>query len=208
MRGLFMDIFGLLQTETLAFAQFKSLGIFTLILVCYSLFIFYFYRFLARKNVVSLDLKQYNKYQFGAIYRMFAVLFFIIEYLFILPFVTFFWFGVLSIIVLLVAQGLEIHQILLLSAALIGTIRITSFVSEDLARDLAKMVPLALLGFSLTTPSFFQIDAVLAKISLVPSLLIGTTGFLVFIVSVEIVMRVIDATSGIFRNNSDDEESD
>ena len=33
----------------------------TAVIVIYSLFVFYFYRFLAKKNIINLNLHQYNK---------------------------------------------------------------------------------------------------------------------------------------------------
>jgi len=183
----------------------KTLILFTFAIVVYSIFIFYFYRFLARKNIINLDLSKFNKYEFGAIYRFFAIIFFIIEYIVILPFVTFFWFGILSILLLLLADGLEITSILVVSAGLVGAIRVTSFVSEDLSRDLAKMIPLAFLGLALTTSNFFNVDIIRGKLMEVPQLILLSTDFLVFIILVEIVLRSLDLLVGLFRHEDEEE---
>ncbi len=185
-------------------SSMKTLAIFTLVIVAYSVFIFYFYRFLARKNIINLDLSKYNKYQFGGIYRFFAIIFFIIEYIIILPFITFFWFGVLAILILLLAE-LELELILIVSAVLIGAIRITSFISEDLSRDLAKMIPLAFLALALTSSTFLDINVVVDKFYQVPLLLSDAMSFLLFIVIVEIVMRVLDFIANIFRKDGTEE---
>jgi hypothetical protein len=185
-------------------ASFKTLIIFTLVLVFYSVFIFYFYRFLARKNVINLDLSKYNKYEFGGVYRFFAIFFFILEYIIILPFVTFFWFGVLSILILLLAQGLTPTQVLIASVSLIGAIRITSFISEDLSRDLAKMIPLALLALALTSGQFFDLGIIIGKLDQVKPLLANAISFLVYIVIIEIVLRIFDFIGGLFRKKESD----
>ncbi|MBT7706214.1 hypothetical protein HN747_02090 [archaeon] len=184
---------------SLQFNNLKTLVLFTFGIVIYSVFIFYFYRFLAKKNIINLDLSKFNKYEFGAIYRFFAIIFFIIEYIVILPFVTFFWFGILSILLLLLADGLAINSILLVSAGLVGAIRITSFVSEDLSRDLAKMIPLAFLGIALTTSEFFTLNLIVDKMMQIPQLISLSANFLIFIILVEIALRSLDLLVGLFR---------
>jgi hypothetical protein len=185
----------------------KTLALLTFGIVIYSIFIFYFYRFLARKNIINLDLSKYNRYEFGTVYRFFAIVFFIIEYIVILPFITFFWFGILAILVLLLAEGLEAPTILLISAGLVGAIRITSFVSEDLSRDLAKMIPLAFLGLALTTPGLLTLD-ITEKLLEIPLLLRSSLDFMIFIITTEVVLRVLDFVAGIFKKEESLEEEE
>ena len=48
-----------------------TLIFFTSIIVIYSVFVFYFYRFLGKKNIIELNLNQYNQYQSPALIKMF-----------------------------------------------------------------------------------------------------------------------------------------
>jgi len=185
----------------------KSIGLITLFIVAYSIFVFYFYRFLAKKNILNLNLTKYNQYEFGTVYRFFAIVFFILEYLLILPFITFFWFGVLSVLMLVLSQGMPITQILIVAASLIAAIRITSFVSEDLSRDLAKMIPLALLAMAITSANF-DMGVVVEELRKIPSLLTMSVNFLIFIVGIEVVMRLIDFVLNFFRKDDSDEEEE
>ena len=165
--GVNTNLINSLIGSTLQTSLMKSIGLITLFIVTYSLFVFYFYRFLAKKNIINLNLTKYNQYEFGTVYRFFAIIFFILEYLIILPFITFFWFGILSILMLILSKGIPITQILIISASLIGAIRITSFVSEDLSRDLAKMIPLALLALAITSANF-NIELILEELKQIP----------------------------------------
>ena len=185
----------------------RSIGLITLFIVAYSIFVFYFYRFLAKKNILNLNLTKYNQYEFGTVYRFFAIVFFILEYLLILPFITFFWFGVLSVLMLVLSQGMPITQILIVAASLIAAIRITSFVSEDLSRDLAKMIPLALLAMAITSANF-DMGVVVEELRKIPSLLTMSVNFLIFIVGIEVVMRLIDFVLNFFRKDDSDEEEE
>ena len=169
---------------------------FTAVIVLYSVFVFNFYRFLAKKNIIELNLNQYNQYSNPATIKFFAALFFIVEYIILLPILTFFWFAILSILILILAQGLELKTILLISAALVASVRVTSYLSSDLAKDLAKMLPFTLLAIAITTAGFFDISALLSRISDIPSLFSDVPYYLLFIVVIELIMR----TSEFIRN--------
>lgn len=174
-----------------------TLAFFTLVIVLYSIFVFYFYRFLAQKDILELNLNRYNKYTNPFIAKIFATFFYIIEYIILLPILTFFWFAFLSILILILSKGLDTSTVLLISAALVASVRVTSYVSEDLSKDLAKMLPFTLLAIAITTAGFFNIDALLSRISSVPSLFLNIPYYLLFIVGVEFIMRIGDFVQSV-----------
>ena len=81
-----------------------TLAFFTMIIVIYSIFVFYFYKFLAKKNLVNFNLNKYNHYNNPTIVKFFAAIFYVIEYLVLLPILTIFWFAFLSILILLLSK--------------------------------------------------------------------------------------------------------
>ncbi|MBT6955923.1 hypothetical protein HN997_01370, partial [archaeon] len=133
-----------------------TLLFFTAVIVIYSVFVYYFYKFLAKKNIIELNLSKYGEGISAGISKAFATLFYIAEYLIILPVVTFFWFAVLAILILVLAEGMDASTILLISAALVASVRVTAYVSENLSRDLAKMLPFTLIAIAITKPGFFD----------------------------------------------------
>lgn len=165
---------------------------FTLLIAIYSIFIYFFYRFLAKKDLISLNLNQYNIYKNGAIMKFFAAIFYIIEYIVLLPIVTTVWFTFLSILVLMLSEGLETQTALIVSAALVAAVRITAYIKEDLSKDLAKMLPFSLLSLAITSEVvFFSASALTKRISEIPNLFDQLPYFLIFIVCVELFMRII-----------------
>jgi len=58
---------------------------------------------------------------------------------------VFFWFMVLSLLMIMISKVPDLGQIFQISIALVSVIRITAYYNEDLSRDLAKMLPFALL---------------------------------------------------------------
>jgi hypothetical protein len=169
-----------------------TLAFFTTVIVIYSIFVFYFYRFLARKNIIELNLSQYNQYSSPETTKFFAAIFYIIEYIILLPILTFFWFAVLSALILVLAKDIDTSTILLISAALVASVRATSYVSQDLAKDLAKMLPFTLLAIAITTAGFFDIPALIMRVTEIPALFSDVPYYLIFIVAIELVMRSVE----------------
>ena len=64
----------------------------------------------------------------------------------ILPFLFLFWFTVFSLFLLLLSESQNAEQILLISAAIIASTRISAYISEDLSKDLAKIFPFTVLA--------------------------------------------------------------
>lgn len=184
-----------------------TLIFFTAIIVIYSIFVFNFYRFLAKKNIIELNLNQYNQYSNPTAVKFFAIIFFIVEYIILLPVLTFFWFGILSILILVLAKGLAVKTILLISAALVASVRATAYVNEDLSKDLAKMLPFTLLAIAITTAGFFEISPLIARISDIPSLFSNIPYYLLFIVAVELIMRTGEFTKNALQTSEEIEEA-
>jgi len=180
-----------------------TLVFFTLVILIYSVFVFYFYKFIASKNILSLDLNKYNQSANASAMKFFAVLLYILEYLIIFPLLTVFWFMFFSVFLLVLAKNLNVSMILTISAALIASIRITAYINSELARDLAKMLPFTLLALSLTQPDFFSIVLFLERIQSVPSLIYNIPYFISFIVIIEFIMRIGNLTSRtVFSDNT------
>ena len=177
-----------------------KLAFFTVLIVTYSIFVYFFYRFLAKKNIIELNLNQYNRYSNPTLMKFFAALLYIIEYLVLLPVLTFFWFGVLAIFLLVLSEGMSTEAVLLVSAALVAAVRATSFVSEDLAKDLAKMLPFTLLAIAITTVGFFDVNSLILRISTIPSLLSNIPYYLLFIVGIELIMRTANFIQSEFQS--------
>ena len=186
------------QTE---YGTIIKLILITIPIVVYAVFIFYFYRFLARKNIIELNLNQYNTYEAGFFFKVFKIFFYTLEYIIILPIITFFWYTVLAVLTLLLTPELPLGTILLTTAALIAAVRVTAYISENLSQDLAKMLPLTLLGVALTKQSLFEFSNYLARIAEVPTLLTEIYYFLGFIIAIELIMRVLDLFAMIGRFN-------
>ena len=69
---------------------------------------------------------------------------------------AFVWFATFTVLLSFLAPDRPFSDILLVSLAVVGTIRISAYLTEDLSRDLAKILPFAVLGIFIVNVSFFK----------------------------------------------------
>ncbi|MGK0208902.1 MAG: hypothetical protein ACI83O_000161 [Patescibacteria group bacterium] len=179
-----------------------KLIVITTIISLYALFIFKFYKLLAKRNLIELNLNKYNKYEGQKIFKIIATFFFVIEYIIILPFITFFWFAILTILLFILSESLAPGTIILLSASLIASVRITAYFSENLSQDLAKMLPFTLIGVAITKTSFFNLSNQVERLTQIPLLFDQIFFYLIFIIAIELIMRVYEFTTGVIREHN------
>src|SRR3989344_2127259 len=115
-----------------------------------------------------------------------------VQNLVLIPVLVFFWFGVLSILMLLLSRNHTPDTILLSTISIVAAVRITSYYNEDLSKDLAKMIPFALLGIFLVDISYFSLEKSIEVATQLPLYWKQFFYYLVFVVAIEFVMRGID----------------
>jgi len=145
----------------------------------YSIVIWHFYRFVARRDSFKLTAKKHPK----------IVGF--LKYFFIYPFVAFLFFAGFSLMLLFITKNLEIIDVLSTSFAIIAAIRIAAYYSEDLSKDVAKMLPFALLAVFLIDSSYFRFEDVIDKVYSIPEFFTVCIQFILFIVLMEWILRII-----------------
>jgi len=187
---------------------FPPLILFSILIALYGIFVWVFYRFLAKRDLIKLDLKKYNVFEHSAFIKIFATFFYILEFAIILPFVIVFWFTVLSILLLVLAKDQPTTTILLISAAIIGGVRITAYYKEDLSRDMAKMFPFTLLSVAILSPGFFEVSSTIAKLNALPSLFSEILSFAVFLIALEVVLRLFFLAFSLITSSSNSDEGE
>jgi len=168
----------------------------SIVLAISSLFIWKFYKTTSKRNLIKLDLQKYNytMHPFGN--KVVAMILYLLEYVVIMPLLMALWFAGLAVILLLIA-GTETQtgDLLLITAIVIGAVRILAYFKGEISKDLAKLFPfIALSTFILAVGSDpGQITAGLwGRASEIPQFL--TNGvlfsylFVVFVI--EIVLRI------------------
>ena len=178
--------------------NFLSLFLLIVLVFAYVLFIWKFYRFLATKNIFGLDLNKYNKTDHPLFTKLLAGGFYFLEYIIILPFIIFFWFIIFTLFLILLTDSLEVGALLTVSAIIVAVVRMCCYYKEDLAKDLAKLLPFTLLAIALLNPSFFNFERILGHITTIPIFFNKILIYLAFIMILEVVLRLFDFIFSLF----------
>jgi len=188
--------------SSLPFWQQNFINLFLLVflVVIYSIFVWKLYRFIARKDVFPFDLSRFHKENRNAYNKFISAVGYFIKNIIVFPLLIFFWYGVFTIFLMILTEDLPISRILIISAIIIASIRATAYYREGLSKDLAKLLPLTLLAVFLIGSSIFNFGDILTNFSQIPSFLNEIAIYYLFILALEIILRIIDiffVTSGI-----------
>jgi len=144
--------------------------IFVIGIAIYALFVWYFYRFISKRNLLPKffyplsNEQNISKIKFAG---------YVATYVGAFPLITFVWFIVLAFFVFFISKEMPFEISLFVSMTVIAVVRILAYYREDAAKEIAKMIPYALLSFFLTSavvyadPNFFtdkELRAIPAKI--------------------------------------------
>lgn len=198
--GFFENLMNFIPEE---YRFLVSFGIYTIFIVLYSVFIWKFYKFLSSRDIIGLNLRQYNRSKHPALEKFFATLLYIIEYMVILPFLVLFWFAILSLFLILLSESESVMQILMISAAIITSIRITCYISQDLSKDIAKILPFTVLAMFIISADFFNLDKLIGRFSEIPQLMDHIFIFIVIIFVIEFVFRIIYSIVKLFQSSEE-----
>lgn len=166
------------------------LVVFILGMVAYAVFVFKFYRFIARKDIFELHFEKFSESKYRLVRKCFHLIFYIIKYVFLFPLFTIFWFGILSMFLTFLSKSQQIDNILLTSMAVVAAIRITAYYHEALSQDLAKMLPFALLGVFLIDISYFDPSKTWVTLKQIPSFWKILIYYSIFVIVLEFLLRV------------------
>ncbi|MFH1310994.1 MAG: hypothetical protein ABIH65_01155 [Nanoarchaeota archaeon] len=182
----------------------KPLGLFIIGLAIYVWFIFKFYRLLARREIFKLDIDE--KKHYGKFKSFLLRFIYLIRYIVIFPVFLLFWVLILSVILAFLSKNTPIEGILLIAVALVGVIRFMTYYNEDLSRDLAKMMPFALLGVFLVDASYFVTTNSIEKIWQFFDLWKLIVYYLIVIILMEFVLRTLRGIVNSIKNRGKKED--
>ncbi len=194
------DLFpeGLDLTE--AYDLLEPVVIYILGMALYALFIFRFYQFVASRDIFAFDVSKYEQARFRAARVFLHGILYAGKYLFVFPVVAFFWFAAITIMLSFLAPNQEFREILLVAMAVVGTIRISSYIAEDLSRDLAKMLPFGVLAFIIINLASFELSESLDVLKQADHNREAILYYLVFTIALEFTLRFVTGVVGKTRS--------
>ncbi len=170
-----------------AYNVLRPLGIFVIEIAIYSIFVYKFYRFLATRDIIKVD---YGRYKSAGL-RFFRWIGHLLETIFLLPIIIFFWFAILALFLSFLGKNQTPESILLVAIALVSAVRVAAYYKEDLSKDLAKMLPFALLGIYLVDQSYFELSVSLDLLTRIPEHWVLLIYYFAFIIILELILRIL-----------------
>ena len=158
----------------------------------YAVVIFNLYRFMSRRDIFNLNFSKFEESRNPALRKTFHFIFYVCKYLLIFPLFAFFWFGVLVVMVAFLSKTKEVQDLLLIAMAVLTAVRVTSYYTEDLSRDIAKMLPFALLGIFLIDLRYFDFGTSTELLNRVGDQWTSIFYYWVFVVLLEFVLRITE----------------
>ena len=163
----------------------------------YSGFVFMFYRVLAKKDLLTLDLSKYADDFGGKVKKYLRSVLFVIQYIVVVPILIAFWTLVLAVILTLLSDGSDHARNALISTSVVGAVRILAYWTEDLSRDVAKMLPFAVLGVFLVGSTSIQWNEFETLLNSLPELAGSFLSSLVLLAILETLLRITTTLSRI-----------
>ena len=157
----------------------------------FAIFVFKFYRFVAARDVFELDLGRYEGLSFRWMRSLLHLVLYVVKYLLLFPVFAFFWFAVLTVILAFLSKEQSFSETLLIALVTVSAIRVTAYYKEDLARDLAKILPFAVLSVILINASFSSVSDSLERLRMAGDYSETILYYLVFLIALEFVLRLL-----------------
>ena len=159
----------------------------------YAMFVWHFYQFISRRDLIPLF---YLKHDEGKTSKT-RVGMYIAAYVVLFPSIIFVWFSVLGFFIFIIAQEMPIQIAFFISMAIIGVVRIMTYFREEIAKDVAKMIPLAILSLFLTSavvytdPNFIEPGNLKDEFDFFVDRVENVIPFVMIVVMYEVIFRII-----------------
>jgi len=183
--------------------NFIEILLLVVLVTLFCMFIWKIYTIISKKNLINLNLKQYNKASHPMLEKFLGGVFYFLEYIIIFPFFVFLWFLAFTFFLILLTKGLEVQTILMISAIIIISIRATAYYKEPLSRELAKLLPFTLLAVAMTEKGFFNFEEIFGRFTQLPLFFENILQYLLIIIILEIVLRTFDFIFSLFNLEED-----
>jgi hypothetical protein len=158
--------------------------VYTFLIAAYGIVVWSFYKSASKRDLFRLEIKSTKG-------KWKSRIFYGLKYVILFPVLAFLWFAVLSSILFFISKTQSTQTILLISMAMMAAVRISAYYREELSQEIAKILPLAVLGIFVVDPGFFSFSVTISKFYETFSLGILLANYLLFAIVLEFVLRAL-----------------
>ena len=163
-------------------------------MVVYAMFIFAFYTRVSKKFVVDVQWKEYKNAAHPTLLKLWDRFVYSLKYILLSPFLFFLWGAVITLLLLLFngSKPVPVETTLLISMSLLATIRVTAYLKNELAGELAKTLPLAILAVFVLDMNSIDVSAFFGKVTGLQQHIALIAFYFAFTVALELLLRLYD----------------
>jgi len=178
-----------LLTSTLFGPNFLSMITFALGLLVFVIFVWHFHRYVGTRDVFKMDSQKYDRS--GSLGKFLQKTSHLVKYIVVYPVLVFIWFGIFAAFMFVLGgDGFQAQTILTVSFGLVLTVRVCSYYKEELAIEIAKIIPFSIFATLILQPSIFNFD-VIQRVLELGSFMSDIFVFMVFSVVAEWIIRIL-----------------
>jgi hypothetical protein len=113
-----------------------------------------------------------------------------LKYIIIFPLYSFIWFLIFAFLLVLIAKSRPIQEIMFFGIVVVSVTRIAAYVNPNLAEDMAKLLPWALIILFLTDPQSITIESARTSLMGFIAEIPMVAKYLLFIAFIEWILRI------------------
>ena len=98
--SLFNGMVDSFESLPLIYQKIFTVAFFMILIFFYAIFIWKVHKAISRKDIISLNLKQYNSIEHPVSNKILAGILYFIEYIIVLPFLVLFWYVLFALVLL------------------------------------------------------------------------------------------------------------
>jgi hypothetical protein len=162
-------------------------------MVVYLVLIYKFYSILARKHIIKFNLKKHARLGHSPLKKALRVILYAVQYLLLFPIIAFFGFVIMAVLICFMSKETPFQTIMLMSMGVVASVRVSAYYNEPLAKEVAKMLPLALLGIFVVDINYFSLEHTIELLSSAPAYWELGLYYLGFTIVLEFLLRIAHA---------------
>jgi hypothetical protein len=155
------------------------------------------YKHLSKRDLFTISKKKNHEISFWSRFSYW------LKYIFIFPLWIFFWFAMFVLCLKILSYKSDFNGIMFLGIVIVSSIRVSAYFSEQMAEDLAKMLPLTLLAALILNPSFITINIKAEDFYIFRDGFMSFAKYLLFIIVLEFMLRMGKKAHDHYRKEAD-----
>ncbi len=150
-----------------------------------------FWSRISKEVLYELDIDEHVNNLDGIIKDAVIFVKFLFHYTIIFPIISFLWFALIAALIYLLSRSISLEEVFPMALAMIIAIRITAYLDETTAGEVAKALPIGLLGAIILEPGTFKETEVIIRVNNMSQRLLEFAPFFLYSVYLEWTMRLL-----------------